>query len=89
MTRSAPEIEWAPEDPPRAARPTEGSDRKAQAAAMRAHPGKWLIWTRAAKTRTVVFRLRAEGFEATSVANGDGTVMVYARAPEVTSGNQW
>lgn len=81
IVKEVPEIEW--EDPPQ--RPKSQGAREAravQASAMKANPGRWLIWTRACKSRTVVTRLRRAGFEATSVSNEDGTVTIYARWPK-------
>ena len=51
--------------------------------AMRAHPGKWLLWAANAKSSSATLPLRAGGFETTVRANSDGTWRIYARWPEM------
>jgi hypothetical protein len=74
------ELVWE-DPPPRLAGPQSGILRKK---AMKAHPGKWLLWN-ADCASNVAVQLRRVGFEAQFVSHGGSTPYrgkVYARWPE-------
>jgi hypothetical protein len=71
------EIEW--EDP----RPTNwsGKSESPKWQEMRDHPGKWMVWSRSAKSASLK-SWKDKGFEATARSNDDSSYTIYTRFPE-------